>query len=434
MFILATPFPLGDLQTLRLQHDNSGSHPAWYINKVVVQDLQTHRVWHFLCNCWLSAEKDAGITKKTFNAAKTHEIASFRNIFQSRTWTGFRDEHIWVSIMDPPSRSPFTRAQRVSCCMCLLLCTMAINIAFWNLPEDKNAAVLFSIGSFKLTWQEIIVGIQSGLLMFPINILIITIFRSIRPRIVSKSKKEDKEKANAQPSVVTVPTLLRDAEEVISLTCNFKRNQMSEIPHLETTADLLAALDKLHVLIQNIQGEIESDPHWVHCSRFLLAGLCHLLLGLHQLDEKHFSSSQEHQQILALTNLLVSKSEMVFSSHLTNCPPPVKKKKNSACCWLPWWCVFLGWFLLVSISGVSTFFTLLYGFQYGKEKSIKWVLSLGLSLFQSIFILQPLKVIGIAVFFALLLKPVAVEESEEVELVLKEQQNKCKLYTGRETL
>ena len=74
-------------------------------------------------------------------------------------------------------------------------------------------------------------------------------------------------------------------------------------------------------------------------------------------------------------------------------PPLVKKKaRSSVGCWLPWWCVFLGWFLLLSISGVSIYFTLLYSFEYGREKSIKWVMSLGLSLFQSIFILQPLKV------------------------------------------
>ena len=68
----------------------------------------------------------------------------------------------------------------------------------------------------------------------------------------------------------------------------------------------------------------------------------------------------------------------------------VQKKKSTY--WLPWWFVFVGWFLLFSISGVSTFFTLLYGFVYGKELSIQWVISLGLSLFQSIFVLQPLKV------------------------------------------
>ncbi|CAG5857105.1 unnamed protein product [Menidia menidia] len=431
MFLLATPFPLGEVHNIRLQHDNSGGHPSWYINKVTIQDLQTRQVWQFLCECWLSNDRGDGATKKTFNAAKSNEIASFRNIFQSRTSTGFRDEHIWVSIVDPPSRSPFTRAQRVSCCMSLLLCTMAINIAFWNIPVNKDSPVLFSLGSLEITWQEIMVGVQSGLLMFPINILIITIFRSIRPRVISKSKIDDSEE-KPRPPAITVPTVLKEIEEVISLVSKSPRNKMPDVVHLESTADLCPALDTLHILIQKMQGETESNNHCVYCSKFLLAGLCHLLMCLEKLDEKNFPSSQDYQQALSLTNLLVRKAEMVFSSHL---PAPVRKKKKTPVgCRLPWWCVFVGWFLLLSISGISTYFTLLYGFQYGREKSIKWVMSLGLSLFESIFILQPLKVIGVAVFFALLLKPVAVEDTEEVEQVLLEQEIKCRGYTGRVSL
>lgn len=52
-----------------------------YISKIVVQDLQSRNVWHFFCNCWLSADRGDGTTKKTFNAAKTNEIASFRSEF-----------------------------------------------------------------------------------------------------------------------------------------------------------------------------------------------------------------------------------------------------------------------------------------------------------------------------------------------------------------
>ncbi|KAK9542862.1 hypothetical protein VZT92_000688 [Zoarces viviparus] len=432
MFLLATPFPLGEVRNLRLQHDNSGGQPSWYIKKVTVQDLQTRHMFHFFCDCWLSPDHGDNMIKKTFNAAKTNEIASFRNIFQSRTSTGFRDEHIWVSIVDPPSRSPFTRAQRVSCCMSLLLCTMAINIAFWNIPTDEDSPVLFSLGSLEITWEELMVGVQCGLLMFPINILIITIFRSIRPRVVSK-KGDSEEKL--RPPAVTIASILKETEEMISSVSSSPRNKMSEMHRLESTADLGLALDRVHEFIQLMQGESESDPHWVYCSKFLLAGLCHLLMCLEKLDEKHFPSAQEYQQALNVTNLLVRKAEMVFSSHLVYCPPPVKiRKKRSASCWLPWWCVFLGWFLLLTISGISTFFTLLYGFQYGKTKSTKWVISLGLSLFESIFILQPLKVIGVAVFFALLLKPAAVEETEEIEQVLLEQQDKCRRYSGRDTL
>ena len=49
-----------------------------YINKVMVQDMQTHQVCQFLCDCWLSADRGDGTTKKVFNAAKNNEIASFR--------------------------------------------------------------------------------------------------------------------------------------------------------------------------------------------------------------------------------------------------------------------------------------------------------------------------------------------------------------------
>lgn len=63
-------------------------------------------------------------------------------------------------------------------------------------------------GSLQITWQEIMVGVESGLLMFPINILIITIFRSIRPRIVSKSKKGNSEE-NLRTPTVTIPSILK---------------------------------------------------------------------------------------------------------------------------------------------------------------------------------------------------------------------------------
>lgn len=63
-------------------------------------------------------------------------------------------------------------------------------------------------GSLRITWQEIMVGVESGLLMFPINILIITIFRSIRPRVISKNAKVKSER-NLRPFAVTVPSILK---------------------------------------------------------------------------------------------------------------------------------------------------------------------------------------------------------------------------------
>lgn len=63
-----------------------------------------------------------------------------------------------------------------------------------------------SPGSLQITWQEMMVGIESGLLMFPINILIITIFRSIRPRAVPQN---DSSERNVRPFAVTVASVLK---------------------------------------------------------------------------------------------------------------------------------------------------------------------------------------------------------------------------------
>lgn len=70
-----------------------------------------------------------------------------------------------------------------------------------------------STGSLEITWQEIMVGVESGLLMFPINILIITIFRSIKPRIVSKSQKDDE--GHTRPPAITIPSILKVCSAVL---------------------------------------------------------------------------------------------------------------------------------------------------------------------------------------------------------------------------
>lgn len=41
---------------------------------------------------------------------------------------------------------------------------------------------LLFTGHFEFTWQQFMIGVQSSLIMFPINILIVSIFRYTRPR------------------------------------------------------------------------------------------------------------------------------------------------------------------------------------------------------------------------------------------------------------
>ncbi|XP_064194081.1 polycystin-1-like protein 2 [Anguilla rostrata] len=402
-----------------------------YLNKVTVLDMQLRKPWHFLCSAWLSSTKGDGFIKKTFDSAKREELTSFRNLFQTRTSSGFRDEHIWVSVVDPPRRSPFSRAQRVSCCMCLLLCTMAINIMFWNKPQDQESPVIFSIGTMNVTWEDIMIGVESGLLMFPINILIISIFRSIRPRPLPSERRDD---AQDRQRVPTVETFLKDTEALVTILSANSKNRVPPLEkNVETFNDLYVALSSVQGVLQIMQdlGQDNEDDHWCHCSHFVLHYLYHLQNLLNEIGAGVFSSREDYQWLQNTLALLQKKAETMYTTLAPRGLTTAPKEEKKSGCWLPWWFVFVGWLLLFSISGISTFFTLLYGFVYGKEASTQWAISLALSLFQSIFILQPLKVVGVAIFFALFLKTVTVEESDEVEGLLKEQQERCRLFSQR---
>ncbi|MED6281092.1 hypothetical protein CHARACLAT_017734, partial [Characodon lateralis] len=91
-----------------------------------------------------------------------------------------------------------------------------------------------------------------------------------------------------------------------------------------------------------------------------------------------------------------------------------QKKKPKRRGVLPWWFVFVGWLLIIGTSFVSGYFTMLYGLKFGKERSISWLVSMIVSFFQSLLFIQPLKVICLAVFFAMVIKKVDEEDFENV--------------------
>jgi hypothetical protein len=82
----------------------------------------------------------------------------------------------------------------------------------------------------------------------------------------------------------------------------------------------------------------------------------------------------------------------------------VIKKKPKKRCMMCWWTVFFGWFLVVAVTGVCAFFTILYTFNYGLVLSIQWLKSLLICWVSDLFVQQPIKVLGMALFISLLLR------------------------------
>uniref|UniRef100_A0A8C8RBC5 Polycystic kidney disease protein 1-like 2 n=1 Tax=Pelusios castaneus TaxID=367368 RepID=A0A8C8RBC5_9SAUR len=430
VFLLCTLFPLGELQSIRLWHDNSGDSPSWYVNRVLVHDLAQDQKWYFLCNSWLAIDVGECVLDKVFPVATEQDMKQFSNLFFMKTSKGFQDGHIWYSIFNRSPRSSFTRAQRVSCCFSLLLCTMLTSIMFWGVPKDP-AEQKMDLGKIEFTWQEVMIGFESSLLMFPINLLIVQIFRNIRPQVAKEHKEKKPGKSGrvspnlpSPPQAIQSITLTPEAD-IRRIANSLFKTLKTPLPSSETDLRKSTDINKLLALVEDIicqqnragqefydESKKKEDPIIITLgsvdiqekgmgerlkhdyNRYLYMQLQHVERELELLGPHKFQKAQSYAQAV----------RQVSGSNLG--------QKGSSFKGLPWWFVFIGWFLIAATSGVSAFFTMLYGLHYGKENSIKWLISMAISFFESLFITQPLKVLGFAAFFALVLKKVEQEDEE----------------------
>ncbi|XP_037372114.1 polycystic kidney disease protein 1-like 2 [Talpa occidentalis] len=453
VFLLSTLFPLGELRSLRLWHDNSGDQPSWYVSRVLVHDLARDRKWYFLCNSWLSIDVGECVLDKVFPVATEEDRKQFRHLFLMKTSMGFQDGHIWYSIFSCSARSNFTRVQRVSCCFSLLLCTMLTNIMFWGVPKDP-AEQKMDLGKIEFTWQEVMIGLESSLLMFPINFLIVQIFRNTRPRAIKEqnSGKLVQGPHSLVPSLQSVEDDLLTTEAVTKdvwrlVSSLFKALKVPS-PALHSDSTNMMDINQLLALVEDVclqnmaeqmsleEAKLREDPLTLTVKpvqekekrqlvtpeeglsdpwkdsvfrRCLYLQLEHVeqllrLVGLHQ----GFSQSQSHiralRQLQTLKGCLGGQGDTPPLVHISS--PWASRPPRG----LPWWCVLVGWLLVAATSGVAAFFTMLYGLHYGRARSLRWLISMAVSFMESVFVTQPLKVLGFAAFFALVLKKVEDEE------------------------
>lgn len=290
-----------------------GSNPSWYLSRVSVDDLRTEERWYFICERWLAVEEDDGRVERILPVASEKELTHFQHLFVSKTVRELGDGHLWFSVVTRPANSPFTRVQRVSCCLSLLCCTMVTNAMFYQMGGEGEKSTMIEIGTYEFDLRVFIIGIQASLIVFPVNFALVQIFRNVRP-------KEVKQKRNTETT--------EKQEEVFA-------------------------------------------------------------------DISRCSSAQTLQNASSETKIIEDKEDNSEKGSNT-----MKKKKNG----LPHGYVYLAWALCFLSSVTSAVFTVFYSLSWGPEISNKWIVAFVTSFFQSIFVIQPLKVILAALLFAIIIK------------------------------
>ncbi|KAM4632478.1 polycystin-1 [Discoglossus pictus] len=182
IFQIATERNLGNVWKIRLWHDNKGLSPSWYVQHVIIRDLQSNKNYFFLVNDWLSVgQEESGrrVEREVFAASET-ELKRFSRIFMAELQRGISEKHVWLSMWDRPPRSRFTRVQRATCCALLIFLFLCANAVWHGLVRDKNHGLVYVDSVVPLSGDSVAAGLVTSVVVYPIYLLILFLFRRAR--------------------------------------------------------------------------------------------------------------------------------------------------------------------------------------------------------------------------------------------------------------
>ncbi|XP_013397161.1 polycystic kidney disease protein 1-like 2 [Lingula anatina] len=317
-FLLKTDKDLGRLKHIQIWHDNSGKNPAWYLSKVIIFDVLKKKRYFFACANWIAEDRGECRTDRLLKGLQESDMKDFKSLFNDHTRKNAFDDHIWLSVFKRPTRSRFSRVQRLSCCLAVLFLFMITN-AMWFKTDENNPSASNSgidLGFIKITYQQVFVGFMGACIVVPPTVIVMEIFRRAKPR---------------QRKGVIMEKILQE--------------------HLPS--------NKVDIISQKSQVEIEVAED-------------------------------------------VEDDENV-------------KKKKKRKIELPWWSIVFGYILLFIMTFTGGFFTLLYSLDWGREKSLEWLATMLFAFLESVFVVQPIKLLLLAFVFSCILRIPNMdgEESED---------------------
>ncbi|XP_065660228.1 polycystin-1-like protein 2 isoform X3 [Hydra vulgaris] len=190
VFIMTTQSSFGDIDFIRLWHDNSGG--GWYLNNIIITDLQTDKQFLFIGHRWIAVNRGLCTLDCVIPTASAEETSDFKYIFTTKTSHDLSDKHLWFSIFARPPKSNFTRCQRLSVAVSLLMTSMMASTLFYGRIPPADPSVENKIGSFSFTWAQVYVALISTCITIPVNIILVQLFRTIKPfeNIIKENSNE----------------------------------------------------------------------------------------------------------------------------------------------------------------------------------------------------------------------------------------------------
>ncbi|XP_063998939.1 polycystin family receptor for egg jelly [Pogoniulus pusillus] len=373
-FLLTTKEDLGDIHMLKTWHNNKGSSPGWFLSRAEVENTSTRKTWFFVCRKWFSLDKGDQLLERSFSVTNPKAPLHRTDYFLINLVRSLTEGHLWLSVFARVPTGTFSRLQRLSSCLAILVLNLFVNIMFFNAYKIEESSVHLNF------IRSIIVGIECALITLPVEILIIALFK--RPPGVNQ--------ADLNPSSLLTSGNLKNQKEP------------PQKMHLSETSAQAKNMNPL----ENFPGPNKSQspphsrktrsklgpPHWSNCA----------------ISERDANVIVTEEQKTNTDSLPIAKASQRRTPSDSNSSKNYAGERNNfqkgrkplSSAPTPFlqrlvfseWHTCLSWALVIAVTGASSFFIVLYGLSYGYQTSLEWLLASIMSFIENVFFLSFLKI------------------------------------------
>ncbi|KAM5287861.1 polycystin family receptor for egg jelly [Ctenodactylus gundi] len=350
-FLVTAKSDLGDILSIRVWHKNEGRVPSWYLSRIKVENLFSRRIWLFVCRRWLSMD---ATLDRTFRVTPPDEAVRGQDFFLIDVTYKLGTKHMWFSVFAGGVAKPFSRLQRLSCCLVVLLSTLLCNILFLSVDGQGQAREGRCV-------RSMVVGTKSAFITVPVQLLVTFFFNCSQEQPPGKL-----EEAALQKHAWILEEGSGLWEESLCRWCTYEMDRQCG-----TDATNLVSQGKPSPLPVSLGATI--NP-------------------VHQHEKAGSKAPKTHGTSTSFNNRSTEGNRDVPCGQPSSQQDPqnLRKKPHTV---LPWWCVYATWVFVFATCGVSSFLTVFYGLTYGHDSSLEWLLASFCSLCQSVFVVQPSMVI-----------------------------------------
>lgn len=386
-FFVTTPKRIGKVEEIKVWHDDSGSNPSWFLCKVSLHDLTQGKVYHFLCNQWLAVEYQDGQIERSLTLSSKRELHSFRNVFYEKLKYNFTEYHLWLSVVFRPTNSNFTRVQRLSCCLSIIYTAILVSVLISKFTSflDEGDSFVIDVPPFCLSMPVLILGFCISILLLPVHLILMFMFRSIKrkPKLLIEAVKEQSEKyaTTEQNQLEPYQSRFQSEEDFGNVLKWLNKNEEfengSECNNGNTNTTGASNLGFTESVI-TFKSEDEMNE-------------------MFEYNDKHVNKNK-----MPKNTLRNKDNSCKYLRTSTNTSTKLEKyitksdgiEKNNK---LPYKCVGMAWFVMISFIFSSAFAAIVYSMQFSSIVCQMLVTSVVVALISNLFLIEPLKVVVLSI-------------------------------------